>query len=184
MHKKYHNHSGLELSNGLYCYGSQKLRQLRVRVYSTSNLVQTTIAYIMHVICNLIQALKSERITSSHVARKVTQNTRPHMWEDLGMKLVSMHYFTTYTPAGPSIATRALPGLFWIMRIHITRTGCEDTFSPAYSICVHRCTYGVQCSDKIHFPQLCIKCGIAKSCPGTHTALQAPMFYNRNETTK
>ena len=31
-------------------------------------------------------------------------------------------------------------------------------------------------SDKIHFPQLCIKCGIVKSCPGTHTALQAPMI--------
>ena len=72
-------HSGLELSNGLDCYGSQKLRQLRVRAYSVSNLAQTTIAYIMHVICNLIQVLKSERRTSSHVARKVTQNTRPHM---------------------------------------------------------------------------------------------------------
>ena len=31
-------------------------------------------------------------------------------------------------------------------------------------------------SDKIHFPQLRIKCGIAKTCPGTHTALQAPMI--------
>ena len=26
-----------------------------------------------------------------------------------------------------------------------------------------------------YVPQLCIKCGIAKSCPGTHTALQARM---------
>ena len=30
-------------------------------------------------------------------------------------------------------------------------------------------------SEKIRFPQLHIKCGIAKSCPGTHRALQAPM---------
>ena len=42
-------------------------------------------------------------------------------------------------------------------------------------LCTHRRTYSVQCSDKICFPQLRIKCGIAKSCPGTHTALQAPM---------
>ena len=26
-------------------------------------------------------------------------------------------------------------------------------------------------------PQLRIKCGVAKSCQGTHTALQAPMLY-------
>jgi len=25
-------------------------------------------------------------------------------------------------------------------------------------------------------PQLCIKCGVTKSCPGTHTALQVPML--------
>ena len=38
--------------------------------------------------------------------------------------------------------------------------------------------YSVQCSDKICFPQLGIKCGVAKSCPGTHTALQASMMSN------
>ena len=48
----------------------------------------------------------------------------------------------------------ALPGLFRIMRTHI------------------------QCRDKIHFLQLCIKCSVAKSCPGTHTALQVPMLMN------
>ena len=51
---------------------------------------------------------------------------------------------------------------------------------PLYSICVlihtHRCTYSIQCSDKIRFLQLCIKCGVAKSCPGTYTALQAPIL--------
>ena len=74
--------------------------------------------------------------------------------------------------------TWALPGLFWIMRTHIMRTGRKDTWSPAYSIWVHRRTYSIQCSDKIHFPQLRIKCSVAKSCPGTHTALQAPMILN------
>ena len=58
------------------------------------------------------------------------------------------------------------PGLFQIMRTHIMRTGCEDTWSPAYSICVHRRTYGVQCSDKIHFLQLCIKCKRSQVLPG------------------
>ena len=61
--------------------------------------------------------------------------------------------------------TRALPGLFQIMPTHITRTGCEDTWSTgeacpqtpyiAYAcIWMQRCTYSVQCSDKIHFPQV------------------------------
>ena len=36
-----------------------------------------------------------------------------------------------------------------------------------------RRTYSVQCSDKVCFPQFC---GVSKSCPGTHTALQAPMM--------
>jgi len=34
----------------------------------------------------------------------------------------------------------------------------------------------MQCSDKIRFPQLCIKYGVAKSGHGTNTALQAPML--------
>ena len=38
----------------------------------------------------------------------------------------------------------------------------------------YRRTYSVQCSDNM-LPQLRIKCGVAKSCPGTHTALQVPM---------
>ena len=43
-------------------------------------------------------------------------------------------------------------------------------------LCTHRRTYSIQCSDKIRFLQLRIKCSIAKSCLGTHTALQAPMM--------
>ena len=34
--------------------------------------------------------------------------------------------------------TWALPGLFRIIHTYITGTGCEDTWSPAYSISVHR----------------------------------------------
>ena len=81
----------------------------------------------------------------------------------------------TYIGACSPGHTRALPGLFRIMHTHNTRTGCEDTWSPAYIICVHRCKYSLQCSDKIRLPQSCFKCGIAKSCPGTHTALQVPV---------
>ena len=76
--------------------------------------------------------------------------------------------------------TRALPGLFRIMHTHIMRTGRKDMWSPAYSICVNRRTYSVQCSDKISFPQLHIKCDVAKSCLCTHTTLQAPMYMMLN----
>ena len=41
---------------------------------------------------------------------------------------------------------------------------------------MHRRSYSLQCSDKIRFPQLRTKCGVAKSCTGTHTALQALMM--------
>ena len=63
---------------------------------------------------------------------------------------------------------RRLQAWAQIMRTHITRTRCEDTWSPAYRIYVHRCTHGVQCSDKIRFPQLRIKCGVANSSLGAH----------------
>ena len=53
----------------------------------------------------------------------------------------------------------------------------EDTYIAYACLCMHRRTSSVQCSDKVRFPQLRIKCGIAKSYPGTHTALQAPMVY-------
>ena len=69
----------------------------------------------------------------------------------------------------------AFPGLFQIMRTYIMRTRREN---PLYSICMltqAQMYYSVQCSDKIHFPQLRIKCRASKSCPGTHTALQTSM---------
>ena len=39
----------------------------------------------------------------------------------------------------------------------------------------YRCRIAYSVVNKKDFPQLRIKCGEAKSCPGTHTALQAPM---------
>ena len=87
---------------------------------------------------------------------------------------MARHLFQNY--CNRRLQARALPESFRIMHTHITRTGRKDTWSPAYSICMQRCTYSVQCSDMIHFPQLCIKCSVPKSCPGTHTALQAPVY--------
>ena len=51
----------------------------------------------------------------------------------------------------------------------------SDQHKRAYAhtdVCI-----AVQCSDNT-LPQLHIKCGIAKFCPGTHSALQAPMLSN------
>ena len=79
---------------------------------------------------------------------------------------------------------QALPGWFQLMRTHITRTGREDTWHAPRPPIQHMhaqpahadVTYSVPCSsDKTCFPQLRIKCGITKSCPGTHTALQVPI---------
>ena len=65
--------------------------------------------------------------------------------------------------------TRALPGLFRIMHTHITRTGHAKT--PILQMHVYAHTdvsvpYSAQCSDKKGFPQLRIKFGVAKFCPG------------------
>ena len=62
------------------------------------------------------------------------------------------------------------------MRTHITRTGPEDhLYSIIMRAYAHTDVCTVYSDDTIRFPQLCIKCGVAKSCPGTHTALQPPM---------
>ena len=71
------------------------------------------------------------------------------------------------------------PELFHIMCTHY-ETGREDPHTlvaVAYAyLRRHRRTYSIRCSDNIHFLRLRIKCGVAKSCLGTHTALQAPML--------
>ena len=59
--------------------------------------------------------------------------------------------------------TQALPGLFQTMRTHVTRTGHEDIYIACACLCLHRHTYSVQCSDRKRFPQLHIKCSVAKS---------------------
>jgi len=77
------------------------------------------------------------------------------------------------------LQTRTLPGLFQIMHTNITRTGCVDTYNAYTCLHTHRRTSSVQCSEKIHFPQLHINCIIAKSCPGTHAhSSEAPMMFS------
>ena len=79
--------------------------------------------------------------------------------------------------------TRALPGLFRSMRTLIMRTGREDTrhaLRPAYERAFARTDVSIAYSVVTKsLPQLCIKCGVAKSCPGTHTALQVPIWSDR-----
>ena len=56
------------------------------------------------------------------------------------------------------------PGQYFESCVLISRG--PDAKTGSISICVHRRAYSVQCSDKIPFPQLRIKCGVAKSqCP-------------------
>ena len=59
--------------------------------------------------------------------------------------------------------------VFRIMRILISRGRDAKTHGHQHS---------VKCSDKISFLQLCIECGVAKSYPGTYTALQAPNMWD------
>ena len=66
------------------------------------------------------------------------------------------------------------------MRTHITRTGHAKTLilqMHVYARTDVSVPYSAQCSDKKGFLQLRIKFGVAKFCPGTHTALQVPMVY-------
>ena len=91
------------------------------------------------------------------------------------------------------LQARAYLGIVWVISNQAyPRTGREDTWSPAYSVCVHRRTKSVQCSDKtllwvLYFPSSPFVCTLpsaaiyfvtkypfrncasnAKSCPGTH----------------
>ena len=55
-----------------------------------------------------------------------------------------------------------------------TRGMPSDQHKRAYVMSDVRIAYST-CSDNM-LPQLRIKCGVAKSCPGTHTALQVPVY--------
>ena len=47
------------------------------------------------------------------------------------------------------LQARAYLGIAWVISNQVySRTGHKDTWSPAYSICMHRRTKSVQCSDK------------------------------------
>ena len=56
----------------------------------------------------------------------------------------------------------ACPGLFRIMRTHITETGRAKTRDMLPDLTMRRRTYSVQYNDKKRFPQLRIKCGVVK----------------------
>ena len=89
----------------------------------------------------------------------------------------SLSHSHSQAPVGLGMP-RHCPGYFEALCTHITRTEHEDArraLRPAQAcLCTYRRTYSVQCSDNT-LPQLRIKCGVAKFCPGTHSALQAPM---------
>ena len=78
------------------------------------------------------------------------------------------------------LQARAYPGIARVISNHgySYRENRRTRRLPIAYACLrtHKRTYSIQCSDKI---RLRSKCGVAKSCPGTHTALQAPMsmFY-------
>ena len=74
--------------------------------------------------------------------------------------------------------TRANPGYFEACILLSQGPNAKTRGMPSDQ---HKCAYA---HTDIHIAysvvtkyvlQLCIKCGLAKSCPGTHTALQAPM---------
>ena len=83
---------------------------------------------------------------------------------------------TSQVPAGPGIPGHC-PGYFESCLLISRGPDARRPYIAYACLCMHRRTSSVQCSDKVRFPQLRIKCGIAKSYPGTHTALQAPMVY-------
>ena len=58
------------------------------------------------------------------------------------------------------------PGLFRIMRTHITRTRHKDMWSSAFSICMHRCRY---CIDKICFVHQMRHSQVLPGCPHSST---------------
>ena len=72
------------------------------------------------------------------------------------------------------LQARAYPGIARVILNHAYSYHEDRMQRHMVTSIQHMQTYSVQCSDKIHFPQLCVECGVAKSCPGTHIALQAP----------
>ena len=61
-----------------------------------------------------------------------------------------------------------------------------DAKAHGHQYIAYACTdiqKSAQWTDEIPFPQLRIKCGVAKSCPGTHTALQGTYGHIQSCTT-
>ena len=85
-------------------------------------------------------------------------------------------WFEIINPGNARVCLGLHVGTYGGCVVHVVVGGEWVVLWVAATLYMHRHTYSVQCSDKIRFPQLHIKCGIAKSCPGTHTALQALML--------
>ena len=78
----------------------------------------------------------------------------------------------------------AYPGIARVISNHAHSYHKNGTRRPPiYIACaclrMDRRMYSVQCSDKIRFPHCASNAVVAKSCPGTHTALQVPMIGTR-----
>ena len=70
---------------------------------------------------------------------------------------------------------RHCPGYFESCILKLRELNAKTPYIAYACLHTHRHMYSILCSDKIRFLQLRIKWGVAKSCPGTHTGLQAPM---------
>ena len=82
--------------------------------------------------------------------------------------------------------TQALPELFESCVLISQELDTKTPYIAYACLRMHRRMYSIQFIDKIRFPQLRIKCSVAKSCLGTHTCLwweQGSLYWtHRNKT--
>ena len=116
---------------------------------------------------------------SCKLAHAATRRSGAYLWRLITPFLASMILIDTrvhgdrYSHRCLQAQAYPLPGLFklWVLisqGLDAKTRGHQHIACTCTDICI---VYSVA----IRFPQLRIKCGIAKSCLGTHTALQAPM---------
>ena len=86
------------------------------------------------------------------------------------------------------LQARACPGIVQVISKHcVLISQGPDAKTNGVPSDQHKCAYArtdvhiaLQCSDNTLL-QLCIKCGVAKFCPGTHSALQVPMLMHAHK---
>ena len=117
-----------------------------------------------------------------------------------------LHNRTRFLPRSKPLARTEvlLHEAIWLLHRHLQARACPGIARVISKHCVlisqgpdakmrgvpsdqYKCAYtrtdvriALQCSDNT-LPQLRIKCGVAKFCPGTHSALQAPMGCCKND---